>query len=108
VREPIVLDAVLYNLIVVGEAAKHLEEEARAKVPDVRWSDYAGLRNLLARTSTSAFRARSSRAPSAPTFRASRRLSTCSSPSRRMASGPAQGRPSRAQAGAPAAAGRPT
>jgi uncharacterized protein with HEPN domain len=48
IREPVVLDAVLYNLIVIGEAAKNVEAEVRAQVEHVPWSEYAGLRDLLA------------------------------------------------------------
>jgi uncharacterized protein with HEPN domain len=46
--EPVVIEAVLYNLIVISEAAKSVEAEVRAQVEDVPWSGYAGLRDLLA------------------------------------------------------------
>jgi uncharacterized protein with HEPN domain len=45
---PLVLEAVLYNLIVIGEAVKSVEAEVRAQVEDIPWSGYAGLRDLLA------------------------------------------------------------
>jgi len=48
ISEPVVLDAVLYNLIVIGKAAKNVEAELRAQVEHVPWSEYAGLRDLLA------------------------------------------------------------
>ena len=48
IRDPVVLDAVLYNLIVIGEAAKNVEAAVRARVEHVPWSEYAGLRDLLA------------------------------------------------------------
>ncbi len=48
IDEPVVLDAVLLRLIVIGEAAKNVGEELRAAAPGVPWSDYAGLRDLIA------------------------------------------------------------
>jgi uncharacterized protein with HEPN domain len=48
IGETMVLEAVLYNLVVIGEAAKNVAAEVRAQVEDVPWSDYAGLRDLLA------------------------------------------------------------
>jgi uncharacterized protein with HEPN domain len=41
-------DAVLYNLVVIGEAANALSEETRKMEPAVRWSEIVGLRNLIA------------------------------------------------------------
>jgi uncharacterized protein with HEPN domain len=40
-------DAVLYNLTIVGEAAKHVSEETRRRAPEVNWSGAAGLRDVL-------------------------------------------------------------
>jgi uncharacterized protein with HEPN domain len=48
IDEQVVLDAVLYNLIVVGEAAKNVEAEVRERVEQVPWREYAGLRDVLA------------------------------------------------------------
>jgi uncharacterized protein with HEPN domain len=45
---PVVLDAVLFRLIVIGEAAKNLGAESQDAAPDIRWSDYAGLRDIIA------------------------------------------------------------
>jgi uncharacterized protein with HEPN domain len=41
-------DAILYNLVVVGEAAGRLSSETRDAAPEIPWSDIVGLRNLLA------------------------------------------------------------
>jgi uncharacterized protein with HEPN domain len=41
-------DAVLYNLVVIGEAAGQLSEEARADAAEIPWPQIVGLRNLLA------------------------------------------------------------
>lgn len=40
-------DAILYNLVIVGEAAKHLSEDARKRRPEIPWRRIAGLRDLL-------------------------------------------------------------
>jgi uncharacterized protein with HEPN domain len=45
---PVVLDAVLFRLIVIGEAAKSLGPELQDAAPGIRWSDYAGLRDIIA------------------------------------------------------------
>lgn len=40
-------DAVVRNLEVIGEAAKHLPDETRGVTPDVDWKKIAGLRDIL-------------------------------------------------------------
>jgi len=40
-------DAILYNLMIVGEAVKGLAEETRSRYPDIPWKQIAGLRDLL-------------------------------------------------------------
>lgn len=40
-------DAVLYNLVVIGEAAARIGEEARARAPEIPWASIVGLRNLV-------------------------------------------------------------
>lgn len=42
-----VQDAVLWRLAVIGEAVKNLPESLRDEHPDVRWSDIAGMRDVL-------------------------------------------------------------
>ena len=39
--------AVLYDLLVIGEAARTLTPEARSTCPDVPWNRVVGLRNIL-------------------------------------------------------------
>ena len=46
-RNTMVQDAILRNFEVIGEAAKQLSEQARAKRPDVPWSDVARFRDIL-------------------------------------------------------------
>jgi uncharacterized protein with HEPN domain len=41
-------DAVLYNLVVIGEAAAQLSDDARASAPEIPWARVIGLRNLIA------------------------------------------------------------
>ena len=41
-------DAVLRNLEIIGEAAKHIPPEIRDRYPEVDWRGVAGLRDLLA------------------------------------------------------------
>jgi uncharacterized protein with HEPN domain len=42
------IDAVIRNIEIIGEAARHLPAEARLRAPDVPWADITGMRNLLA------------------------------------------------------------
>lgn len=44
---PMVRDAVLRNLEVLGEAAKNVPGEFRARHPETEWSRIAGLRDVL-------------------------------------------------------------
>ena len=41
------LDAVLRNLTVIGEAARHTPEGFRARFPDVPWLEMADMRNVV-------------------------------------------------------------
>lgn len=41
-------DAVLHNLLVLGEAAKQIPEDLRARTPQVDWRGIAGLRDVVA------------------------------------------------------------
>ena len=46
-RERIVQDAVIRNLEIIGEAARHLSEDVRARNPEIPWMRVAGLRDVL-------------------------------------------------------------
>ena len=41
------VDAVVRNVIVIGEAANHIPEEARALAPEVPWAQMRDIRNVL-------------------------------------------------------------
>ncbi|MBN2314520.1 MAG: DUF86 domain-containing protein [Sedimentisphaerales bacterium] len=41
-------DAVVRNLEIIGEAAKHISEDIRKKLPGIEWRKVAGLRDILA------------------------------------------------------------
>ena len=41
-------DAILYNLVILGEAVKGLSDEAKAKRREIPWRQISGLRDLLA------------------------------------------------------------
>ncbi len=41
-------DAVVLNLQIIGEAAKHVPDQVRAKYPEVDWRRIAGLRDVIA------------------------------------------------------------
>lgn len=45
--EDLVFDAVLHNLVVIGEAVRGLSEACREREPAVRWSAIVSMRNLL-------------------------------------------------------------
>lgn len=40
-------DAILYNLVIIGEAVKHLGDETTERAPDIPWRRIGGLRDLL-------------------------------------------------------------
>jgi uncharacterized protein with HEPN domain len=43
----LVADAVVYNLLVIGEAVKSLDDSIRDADSSIPWSDIAGMRDLL-------------------------------------------------------------
>lgn len=40
-------DAILYNLVIVGEAVKRIDAATTSSRPEIPWRDIAGLRDLL-------------------------------------------------------------
>jgi len=41
-------DAVVRNLEIIGEAAKHISENLRTQLPNIEWRKIAGMRDMLA------------------------------------------------------------
>jgi uncharacterized protein with HEPN domain len=47
VEQELVMDAVLRNIEVIGEATKNLPDDARAKIPGIEWKKIAGMRDWI-------------------------------------------------------------
>jgi len=47
VTNMLVIDGVVRNLEVIGEAVKHLPDDFKSQHPDVEWSKISGLRDIL-------------------------------------------------------------
>ncbi len=45
--DPKAADAVLYNLVILGEAARFVPDEVARRYPDVDWPRMRGMRNVL-------------------------------------------------------------
>jgi len=41
-------DAVVRNLEIIGEAAKHISDQLREQIPNIDWRKIAGMRDMLA------------------------------------------------------------
>jgi uncharacterized protein with HEPN domain len=39
--------AVILQILILGEGARRLSEEARLRIPEIPWSDMIGMRNIL-------------------------------------------------------------
>lgn len=46
-RDDIVVDAVVRNLTVIGEAARHVPIEIQQQYPDIPWQDMRDMRNVV-------------------------------------------------------------
>lgn len=46
-RKEVVVDAIIRNLEVIGEAIKKIPKEVREKYPNIEWRKIAGLRDIL-------------------------------------------------------------
>jgi len=46
-KNELVIDAVVRNLEIIGEAAKRIPNQVKEKAPDIEWKKIAGLRDIL-------------------------------------------------------------
>lgn len=42
------LERVLFNFIILGEAANHIPEDVQGEHPEIPWKDVTGMRNVIA------------------------------------------------------------
>jgi len=47
VKNELVIDAVIRNLEIIGEASRNLPEDVRKKYPEIPWGRMIGLRNII-------------------------------------------------------------
>jgi len=47
-KDTLVLDGVVRNLEIIGEAAKNIPSQTREKYPEIEWKKIAGFRDILA------------------------------------------------------------
>ncbi len=47
VKNDLVVDAVIRNLEIIGEALKNIPEDFRSKYPDIPWKKIGGFRNIV-------------------------------------------------------------
>ena len=47
ISNELVVDAVIRNVQIIGEAARHIPDDARVRYPDFDWVGMQGMRNIL-------------------------------------------------------------
>ena len=47
-KDNMVVDAIVRNLTIIGEAAKNIPKEIKEKNPDISWNEAIGMRNKVA------------------------------------------------------------
>lgn len=45
VKDAMIIDAVVRNLTIIGEAARNIPEEIKSENPDIAWTEAIGMRN---------------------------------------------------------------
>jgi len=46
-QQSVIVDAVIRNFQVIGEAARHIPNEVQARYPEIPWSQMQGMRHIL-------------------------------------------------------------
>ena len=44
---PMMMEAVFYNITIIGEAARHVPDEVAQRYPEIEWAAIRGMRNNL-------------------------------------------------------------
>lgn len=47
-KKDLIIDGVVRNLEIIGEASKNIPAQVKTKFPDIEWKKIAGLRDILA------------------------------------------------------------
>ncbi|MGE3268942.1 MAG: DUF86 domain-containing protein [Chloroflexota bacterium] len=47
ISNDLIVDGVIRNVQIIGEAARHIPDDAQARYPDVDWIGMRGMRNIL-------------------------------------------------------------
>ncbi|MCW6037579.1 DUF86 domain-containing protein [Spirulina subsalsa FACHB-351] len=50
IQDPKTLDAVIHNLLIIGEATKQIPDSLRQQYPEIPWRQIAGLRDVIVHT----------------------------------------------------------
>ena len=45
--DPILASALVYQITIIGEAAKNVSPQTQARLPDVKWTQMIGMRNVV-------------------------------------------------------------
>lgn len=46
--DEVVFDAVMHNLMIIGEASNHISDATQQQMPSIEWRKITGLRNIIA------------------------------------------------------------
>ncbi len=47
IKNNLIIDAVIRNLQIIGEAARKIPDSEKGRIPEIEWRRLAGLRNIL-------------------------------------------------------------
>lgn len=48
IQNELILDAVIHNLLIIGEATTQIPDPLRSKYPQIQWKAIAGMRDMIA------------------------------------------------------------